>query len=219
MSDGNKSTAVYYRVSTFRQDIENQVKAVSDYCNSQKISPSEVAVFEDVVSGATDLRPNLQRLIDDIKIGLIKRVVVWRLDRLGRSLQHLIKLMELFKKYNVAFVSVQEAIDTSTSAGVLMFHILGSMAQFERDLISERAKLSCLRRKSEGKYVGRVKGSKDIRKRKTDGYKRRYLIKHFEEAKALFNLSKGKTHLQKLQKLGKQLGINPDEVANLNLPL
>lgn len=214
----DKDTAIYYRVSTTDQNPENQRVAVSEWCINKKIAPTDIEVYRDVISGITDLRPNLKRLVLDIQAGKIKRVIVWRLDRLGRSLQHLISLMDLFKKYNVEFISIKENIDTSNSAGVLMFHIIGAMAQFERDLISERAKLSVLYRRAHNLPVGRQKDCKDKRKRKTDGYRRRYLLKHYEEAKALFNLHGAKAHMRQMQKLGKQLGLNGDEVDNPNLP-
>lgn len=213
-----KTIAVYYRVSTADQHSENQMLAVSEWCISKKIAEIDVEVYEDRLSGADFSRPNLMRLVDDIKVGKIKRVIVWRLDRLGRSLQHLIGLMDLFKRHGVEFISLKESIDTSSSAGVLMFHVIGAMAQFERDLIRERAFMSIRRRKAEGLPVGRPKNSRDKRVRKKDGYKRRYLLKDLAEAKASYNLLPSKVNLNRLQKLSKQLGLNGDEVRNPNLP-
>ena len=206
-----KDTAVYYRVSTSDQNPELQNVAVTAWCISKKIAPTDVEVYRDVIPGITDLRPDLRRLANDIRGGKIKRVIVWRLDRLGRSLQHLISLMDLFRKHEVSFVSLKEDIDTSTATGMLMFHIIGAMAQFERSLISERAKLSVLHRKANGLPCGRQKDSRDKRKRKTDGYRRRYLLRRYEEAKALFNLHGTKAHMRQVQKLAKQLGLNGDE--------
>jgi len=97
-------------------------------------------------------------------------VVVWRLDRLGRSLKHLLQLIEEFAKRKVAFVSLTEGFDTSTPQGELFFHIAGAFAQFERRLIQERINAGLDRAKQEGIILGRPKGSKDKKIRKKGGY-------------------------------------------------
>jgi DNA invertase Pin-like site-specific DNA recombinase len=84
--------------------------------------------------------------------------VVWRLDRLGRSLRHLILLLDELTAVGVAFVSLNEGIDTSTPAGRLQLHILGAIAQFERDRIRERVVAGLARARSQGKRLGRPKG-------------------------------------------------------------
>src|ERR1700704_2606705 len=105
-------------------------------------------------SGADLKRPAVQRLIADIKAGKIDCVVVYKVDRLSRSLRDFAKLLEIFDQYNVAFVSVTQAFNTTTSIGRLMLHILLSFAQFERETISERTrdKIAAARRK--GKFTG-----------------------------------------------------------------
>ena len=97
-------------------------------------------------------------------------VVVWKLDRLGRSLQHLLQLIEEFKNKNVAFVSMTEGFDTSTSQGRLFMQLLGAFAEFERNLITERGRAGLDRAKEEGQTFGRPKGSKDGKVRKKGGY-------------------------------------------------
>ena len=105
-------------------------------------------------SGGTLDRPALQRLLADIEAGRIDCVVVYKLDRLSRSLLDFAKLIEIFDRHNVSFVSVTQRFDTSTSMGRLMLNILLSFAQFEREIIGERIrdKVAATRRK--GKYTG-----------------------------------------------------------------
>jgi DNA invertase Pin-like site-specific DNA recombinase len=88
-------------------------------------------------------------------------VLVWRIDRLGRSLKHLLQLIEEFKYNKVAFVSLSEGFDTGNPQGELFFHIAGAFAQFERRLIQERINAGLARAKAEGVVLGRRKGSKN----------------------------------------------------------
>lgn len=97
-------------------------------------------------------------------------VMIWRLDRLGRSLKHLLQLIEEFRNKNVAFISLTEGFDTTTAQGELFLHISGAYAQFERALIQERINAGLKRAKEQGKSLGRPKGSKDIKARRKSGY-------------------------------------------------
>ena len=105
-------------------------------------------------SGGTLERPGLQRLLDDIEAGRVDCVVVYKLDRLSRSLLDFVRMIEVFERHRVSFVSVTQRFDTSTSMGRLMLNILLSFAQFEREIIGERIrdKIAATRRK--GKYIG-----------------------------------------------------------------
>jgi DNA invertase Pin-like site-specific DNA recombinase len=105
------------------------------------------------MSGAKTDRPELTRLLDDLEEGDV--VVVWRLDRLGRSLPHLIELVSEFGDRGVHFSSLSESISTDTAGGELMFHLLGALAQFERSLISERTKAGLASAKARGSSLGR----------------------------------------------------------------
>ena len=107
------------------------------------------------VSGAKDSRPALDRLVNDAKRRQFDTVVVWRLDRLGRNLRHLITLLEELYAMGVAFVSLHEGIDATTPAGKLQMHILGAIAEFERARIAERAKAGLARAKANGRRLGR----------------------------------------------------------------
>ncbi|NEG90602.1 recombinase family protein [Bifidobacterium aerophilum] len=135
----------YARVSTGEQDAALQHDALS--------AAGCERIFTDVASGAKASRPQLDRMLDQLRAGDI--VVVWRLDRLGRSVQHLVELMNRFNAGGVQFVSLTETIDTSTPGGVLVFNVFAAMAQFERDLIRERTKAGLKAARARGRKGGR----------------------------------------------------------------
>jgi DNA invertase Pin-like site-specific DNA recombinase len=135
----------YARVSTVDQDAALQLDALK--------ASGCLKVFTDKASGALDRRPQLDRLLDQLRPG--DTVVVWRLDRLGRSLKHLIALSEDLKERKVGLKSLQESIDTTTANGRLFFKIMGSLAEFERDLISERTKAGLEAARARGRKGGR----------------------------------------------------------------
>ena len=120
----------YARVSTFEQNISLQKDALKK-AGCQKI-------FEDKVSGVKAERPGLKAAFEYVRKG--DTLAVWRLDRLGRSLKHLIEMITTLKKGLIGFRSLQESIDTTTSGGRLISHVFGALAQFERDLIRERTR-------------------------------------------------------------------------------
>nr|WP_313931540.1 recombinase family protein [Trichocoleus sp. FACHB-69] len=93
-------------------------------------------MFSDTASGASSSRPGLKQCLDQLRKG--DTLVVWRLDRLGRSLKHLLELVEDFNKKEIGFVSLTEAINTTTSGGKLVFSIFGAIAECERQIIKER---------------------------------------------------------------------------------
>ena len=107
------------------------------------------------VSGARESRPALDELVKAAKRRKFDTLVVWRLDRLGRNLRHLIMLLDELTALGVGFVSLGEGIDTSTPAGRLQLHILGAIAEFERARIAERVRLGVARAKAQGKRLGR----------------------------------------------------------------
>lgn len=118
----------YARVSTGDQNLNLQKDALT------KAGCKEV--FEDTVSGTKSERTGLDKLLKYMRPG--DTVVVWKLDRLGRSLKHLIELVQLFHDRGIGFKSLQENIDTTTASGKLFLHIFGALAEFERELIKER---------------------------------------------------------------------------------
>lgn len=136
----------YARVSTDQQKIDLQLRALKlAGCNT---------IFQDQgVSGYTMQRDGLERALNTIKAG--SSLVVWRLDRLGRSLSGLISLIDTLGQRGIHFKSLMENIDTSSSGGRLIFHMMGALAEFERALISERTRAGLIEAKARGKKLGR----------------------------------------------------------------
>ncbi|WP_125783070.1 recombinase family protein [Pseudoalteromonas rubra] len=135
----------YARVSTKEQSEIAQVDLLQ--------STGCERVYIEKCSGRTLDRPELARLLDAIREG--DMVVVQRLDRLGRSLSDLIKILELFRSSKVGFISLAESIDTTSAVGELAFHMIGSIAQFERRLISERTITGLQAARARGRKGGR----------------------------------------------------------------
>jgi len=130
--------AIYARISKEEQDAEKQVKSCLEYC---KIRSFEVyKIFKDEISGKTTSRPAFNELLKDMRLMRFNCIMVTKLDRIGRSLKHLLDLFEEFSNKGVNFVAVTQSIDTTTSTGKLQLQILGAFAEFERNLISERTK-------------------------------------------------------------------------------
>ena len=128
--------AIYARVSTLDQEPENQLAELRRYIEARHWTAVEYV--DKGVSGAKDRRPALDKLLKASKRRQFDVLVCWRLDRLGRSLRHLILLLEELQALGVAFVSLAEGIDATTPAGRLQMHILGAIADFERARIAER---------------------------------------------------------------------------------
>src|ERR1700681_167654 len=145
--------AIYARVSTFDQEPENQLQELRRYIQARGWTAAEYV--DRGVSGAKDRRPALDRLL---ALGRRRRfdvLICWRLDRLGRNLKHLITLLDELQALGVAFVSLAEGIDATTPAGKLQMHILGAIAEFERDRIRERVLAGLQRARAQGKRLGR----------------------------------------------------------------
>lgn len=165
--------ALYIRNSTNeeRQNPQTQINPLIDKCKKEGW---DYTIFQEFASGAKESRPELDKMMQGIREGKYEAVIVWRLDRLGRSLKHLLQMIEEFKKKEVAFISLMEGFDTSTAQGELFFHIAGSFAQFERRLIQERINAGLDRARSENKKLGRPAGSKDKKERRRSGYWQRW---------------------------------------------
>ena len=138
----------YIRVSTDDQNLNLQKDALL------KFGIDERNIFSDKTSGSKDKRVGLDKAIEFLKDG--DTLVVWKLDRLGRSLAHLISIITSLKNRNISFISITEGMDTTTASGELFFHIFGALAQFERSLIQERVKAGL----ESAKKLGRVGGRK-----------------------------------------------------------
>jgi DNA invertase Pin-like site-specific DNA recombinase len=136
----------YARVSTADQDLALQIDALETVGCTR--------IFEDKISGAKSVRKGLDECLSQLQQG--DTLVVWRLDRLGRSMQHLVAVVTNLKDRGVSFKSVQDgAIDTSTASGELIFNIFASLAQFERELIRERTNAGLVAARARGKKGGR----------------------------------------------------------------
>lgn len=152
----------YARISTADQSLDLQSDAL-------KAAGCE-KIFEDVASGAKDGRRGLAEAIEYARAGDI--LIVWKLDRLGRSLKHLIETVNHLHEKGIGFASVQENIDTTTPGGKLIFHVFGALAEFERELIRERT--------NAGLQAARARG-------RTGGRKQKLTQKQIEMARTMVN--------------------------------
>lgn len=137
----------YARVSTIDQNLDLQIDAL-EKAGCEKI-------FTDTASGALDARKGLFDALEFCRAG--DSLIVWKLDRLGRSLKHLIETVNLLQAKDVGFVSLQESVDTTTSGGKLVFHVFGALAEFERELIRERTRAGLAAARARGRLGGRPK--------------------------------------------------------------
>lgn len=135
----------YARVSTADQSLDLQLDAF------KKIDCTQI--FTDTVSGYKTERAGLQRALEYVRAG--DTLVVWKLDRLGRNLRHLITTISELKERGVGFKSLQEGMDTSTPMGMMIFHVFGALAEFERDLIRERVIAGMEAARARGRLGGR----------------------------------------------------------------
>ena len=135
----------YARVSTFDQTLILQQDALAT-ANCER-------VFTEVISGAKSDRPGLTEALDFLRPGDV--LVVWRLDRMGRSLKMLIETLTLLSERGIGFRSLTEQIDTTTPGGKLIFHVFGALAEFERDLIRERTQAGLAAARARGRKGGR----------------------------------------------------------------
>ncbi|MES2062577.1 MAG: recombinase family protein [Bacteroidota bacterium] len=169
----------YARVSTQDQNLDLQLTALADFGCAK--------VFQEKVSGKNTERPELKKLLAQLRAG--DSVVVWKLDRLGRSIQDLISLVELFKSNDVNFVSITDSIDTSTAMGRFTFNIFASLAQFEREIIRERTNAGLSAARARGRKGGRPSG---LSKEK---------IKDAEQIKILFDAGRNIEDIKKTFKV------------------
>ena len=141
--------AIYCRVSTEEQNLETQVQICKKYVEVHSIEVYKI--YKDVISGTQQSRPTFNELLNDMRHYKFGMIIVTKLDRLGRSLQHLLSLIDEFNRKGVEFVAVTQNIDTSSSTGKLQMQIMGAFAEFERNIISERTKEGMKRAKGVGK--------------------------------------------------------------------
>ena len=145
--------AIYARVSTDEQTTENQVFELEKVAKRMGWTITEV--YADTISGAKAKRPELDKLLKSAMRKEIDVVMAWSVDRLGRSLQHLITLLSDIQSKNVDLYLHQQGIDTTTPSGKMMYQMCGVFAEFERSMIQERVKAGLARAKAQGKKLGR----------------------------------------------------------------
>ena len=156
--------AIYVRKSTEKgldlefNSLHNQEEACKNYISSQAFNYWEYykTYTDGGISGGTMERPALQKMLQDISNGFVQTVVVYKLDRLSRSIMDFHTMMEKFEQYTCNFVSITQSFDTSTSMGKLTLNMLLSFAQFEREISSERVKDKIQASKAKGLWTGGI---------------------------------------------------------------
>jgi DNA invertase Pin-like site-specific DNA recombinase len=170
----------YTRVSTVSQTLDQQNEALA----AAKVTKS----FSDIMSGARDDRPGLAALMEYVRRG--DTVVVWKLDRLGRNTLHILETVKALTGRGVILVSVTDGIDSSTAAGRMMIGVLGSLAEYERELTSERTALKRAASRANGTKFGRPRKVDDVknittaRRMKADGHTGKDIAKYLGVSRA-----------------------------------
>lgn len=181
--------ALYARVSTRDQDCEMQLADLRRMAEARGVEI--VAEYVDRgISGSRDSRPELDKLMGDARRGRFDAVWVWRFDRFARSVRHLVAALDEFKALGIDFASHQEAVDTSTPAGRMLFHMISAMAEFEREIIRERVISGIRRAKSRGKQLGRPRVMVDLERAR----ELRAAGHSFRDIAAELGVSVGKVH-------------------------
>jgi DNA invertase Pin-like site-specific DNA recombinase len=164
--DEKVRAAVYARVSTAAQNPESQLADLRRFVNA-----ADWTIYReylDVASGSDMGRPQLAQLMNDAFMRRFDVVVVWKFDRFGRSVSHLIHSLEEFDRLDIGFVSVQEKLDTSSAIGKAVFTFLGALAEFERTMIRERVMLGQAHARARGVHLGRYAKVLDVEKIRGD---------------------------------------------------
>ena len=165
--------AIYLRVSTKDQTTLNQELELIKYCERNDYEVYNIYKDEGV-SGSTTSREGLDLMLQDMRQKYFNAIIVWKLDRLGRSVQHLLQILGELKNKNVRLICTDMNIDTGTPQGKFFFTIVGAFAELEREIIRERIFAGLSRAKKQGKNLGRPHGSKDKKPRNKLGYWKRY---------------------------------------------
>jgi DNA invertase Pin-like site-specific DNA recombinase len=143
----------YARVSTQDQNLQMQIDALLNAGVEDK------NIFREKITGTKKDRPQLDEMLKYLRAG--DTVVVWKLDRIGRSMKHLIEIIDDFNQKGINFISLHENIDTTSATGKLVFRIFASLAEFERDMISERTKAGLESARARGRSGGRPSKKND----------------------------------------------------------
>lgn len=191
-----RKVAIYIRVSTQEQNIDGysllaQRKKLVDYVNNNpglNLITNEDWIYEDTHTGSDLRRPELDRLREGVKRGDFDAILVWKIDRLSRSLKHLLILFEEFEKNEASFISVQENIDFKGPIGKLIFQIFGAIAQFERELIKGRTLMGKIASAEMGNFTGSSipYGYKPVKNKSGRGKKLKVLPKEKEWVEKMY---------------------------------
>lgn len=156
-----KRVAIYIRVSTEHQNLDLQKNELLQYCEIRKWT--NVKIYSDFgISGSrTDNRPDFKRMMKDAKARRIDTILVWRLDRMGRSLVDLVTTLQELNDLGVEFISLRDGVDATTSAGKLFFGLIASFAQYEKDILKERTIAGLAAARKRGRVLGRPKRRDD----------------------------------------------------------
>lgn len=167
MQEGKKA-AIYARVSTQDQTVEQQFRNCRRYCEAEGWDYDEYA--EIGVSGSKTSRTELDRMLQRMRAGEYGAVVVWKLDRLGRSTIHLLQLLEEFRNRDVQLIVTTMGLNTNKPEGRFFFSVIAAFAELEREFIRERVKASIDTKRANGVRLGRPPGAKDKKPRRKAGY-------------------------------------------------
>lgn len=155
----NKCVGIYIRVSTSEQSTEMQRRELEAYTAAR--GWTQIKVYEDKATGTNANRPELKRLLDDVRKRKVDLVLIWKLDRLFRSLKDVILTIHEFQDLGIDFISLRDNLDLSTSHGKLMMQIIAAFGEFEASLIKERVIAGLKNAKRKGKRLGRPKKRDD----------------------------------------------------------
>ena len=176
-----KTVALYARVSTLDQNCGMQLEDLRRFAGQRFGQAHE---YVDVgVSGAQRRRPQLDALVANARRRRFDVVLVWKFDRFARSVKHLVDSLGEFRALGIDFVSYTEGMDTTTPTGELLFHIMGAVAQFERDLIAERVRAGIAHARAMGKRIGRPRAQIDVeevRRQRAEGASLRAIAKRLD---------------------------------------
>ena len=177
VNNNSMTVALYCRVSKLDQHPENQKIQLKEFAKRNNFEIYDIYI--DKISGAKESRPRLNDLMTDARKKMFNAVIIWKVDRLGRSVAHMSQIIQEWQNLGIALIITTLGIDTRTPTGKLILGILSQIAEFERELIRERILLGLERRKKQGKPLGRPKGSKDKnpKGRRKSGYYMRWAKK------------------------------------------
>ncbi len=181
--------AIYCRVSTADQSTSMQLRDLRKLANVRGFEIVKEYADEGQ-SGSKSTRPALDKMLEDARRGKFQVILVWRLDRLGRSLVHLLRLLEDFKSWNVQLVSFSEALDFGSSTGKLFYQLLGAFSEFERETIRERTRAGLRNARARGVTLGR----KPVQVDSAEVYRLRATGESFRSISKILGCSTGTVH-------------------------